>query len=486
MKDFKLTLGKKLAFASADIFGGGSFNIINFLYPGFLAMTVKLSPYWIALIMFVARLWDAISDPLMGRISDNTNSKFGKRRIYFLMASPLILVAMVLMFFPYSFSSTALRVIAVLASYLLFCTVQTMVMIPYYSFSTEISSDYQERASANSWRLGFSIFSSIVCVAVPGLIVNMFPSESGTGYIVMGITFGVIFAIAVAITGIFGRAEINPPPTKTKVNWQEIKSIFSVKAFGQYLWLFLLLQMTMAIMSSLFFFFVDFYICRDLTAQGKPNSISLIAAALMFSMQIVALPIYLKVIAKKGKTFTYRLGAIIWIISALSILLTKPNEPAWHIFILAAAMGFGISAPGLVPHTMLGDVTDAIELTVGNRCSGTVSGVINFLNKAIQALGLAGVMALIGAFGFVEAEVGAPPLTAQPVSAQLALQFTMALSPLILMTIAIIISYQYKIDAKKQNQIMQLLEKRKASTEDKVDSTTEKEIAELVTELTGK
>ena len=52
-------LKKKLAFASADIFGGGSFNIINFLYPGFLALTVGISPYWIGIIMLIARFWDA-------------------------------------------------------------------------------------------------------------------------------------------------------------------------------------------------------------------------------------------------------------------------------------------------------------------------------------------------------------------------------------------------------------------------------------------
>lgn len=68
----KNDLGKKLAFASADIFGGGSFNIINFLYPGFLAITVGISPYWIGVIVLLARIWDAITDPLMGHISDRT------------------------------------------------------------------------------------------------------------------------------------------------------------------------------------------------------------------------------------------------------------------------------------------------------------------------------------------------------------------------------------------------------------------------------
>ena len=78
----KKELKKKLAFASADIFGGGSFNIINFLYPVFLAGTVGIKAYWIAVIVLVVRIWDAVTDPLMGHISDRTKSRMGKRRIY--------------------------------------------------------------------------------------------------------------------------------------------------------------------------------------------------------------------------------------------------------------------------------------------------------------------------------------------------------------------------------------------------------------------
>ena len=73
----KKTLPKKWAFAACDVFGGGSFNVINFLYPGFLAMAVGLSPYWISVIVLVARNWDAITDPIMGKISVGTSSRFG-------------------------------------------------------------------------------------------------------------------------------------------------------------------------------------------------------------------------------------------------------------------------------------------------------------------------------------------------------------------------------------------------------------------------
>ncbi len=448
----KNDLGKKLAFASADIFGGGSFNIINFLYPGFLAITVGISPYWIGVIVLLARVWDAITDPLMGHISDRTESRLGKRRLYLVIASPLVLLSMYLLFFPFSFSSTALRVVAVLLSYLVFTTVQTSVMIPYYSLSSEISSDYQKRASYNSYRLGFSIFSSILCVAVPGIIIGLFEDDA-VGYQVMSLSFGLLFGLSVLMTGLFAREEIQTPKVKSKLSIKELVKPLNLKPFRQYLGMFLVLQLSMAVMSGLFFFYIDFYVVKSETALGYSSIVGLISAALMFSMQIVALPVYIKMIQKKGKTFAYRFGGIFWIITALLIMFIPADVNPVIIYLLAAFMGFGISGPGLVPHTMYGDVVDAGQLKFNDRLDGQMSGFTNFINKIAQAVGLAFVMFLIGLAGFKEKPLGGDPILSQPDSALLMIRLIMSLTPLIFMSIGIYISYKYKIDALKQKEI---------------------------------
>lgn len=451
-------IGKKLAFASADIFGGGSFNIVNFLYPGFLAITVGISPYWIGVVILVARIWDAITDPLMGYFSDRTTSRFGKRRIYLIIASPFVLLSMFLLFYPFAFSSLALRVIAVLLSYLVFTTVQTSVMIPYYSLSSEISKDYQKRASFNSYRLGFSIFASILCVAVPGMIVDMF-SDQRIGYQVMSLSFGLLFGLSVLMTGLFAREEIKTPIVTTKLSVKEMAKPLGLRPFRQYLGMFLVLQMSMAIMSGLFFFYVDFYITKADTALGNSTMVGLIAAALMFSMQIVALPVYLKVIEKKGKVFAYRLGAYIWIVTAISILFIPANVNPVVIYIVGALMGFGISGPGLVPHTMYGDVVDAGQLKFKDRLDGQMSGFTNFINKIAQAVGLSFVMFLIGLAGFQEQPLNGPDIVSQPDSAMLMIRVIMSFAPLIFMGIGVLISFFYKIDQKKQREISDAIQR---------------------------
>lgn len=452
----KHTLNRKLAFAAADVFGGGSFNIINFLYPGFLALTVGLDPFMISVVMLVARIWDAITDPLMGYISDRTKSKWGKRRVYLIFVSPLILVSMYFLFFPYNISNEVLRVTAVLTSYLIFTMVQTAVMIPYYSLSSEISSDYQQRASYNSYRLAFSIFASILCVAVPGIIVNAF--DETVGYQVMSLSFGALFFIAVLVTGLFVKEEIQTKTIEAKFSIKEMIKPLGLKPFRQYLGMFLVLQMAMAIMSGLFFFYVDFHITKDATFNQTGSIVGLVSAALMFSMQIVALPVYIKMIEKHGKTYAYRFGSILWMVSALFILFIPANVNPILLYVLAAVMGFGISGPGLVPHTMYGDVVDAGQLYFNDRLDGQMSGFTNFINKVAQAVGLALVMAVLGFAHFDERKPGEGPVLQQPDSAVNAIIWIMTLAPLVFMSIGIYISLKYKIDAKKQAEIKLAIE----------------------------
>lgn len=449
------TFGKKIAFATADILGGGSFNIINFLYTGFLVLAVGISAYWAGIIILLARIWDAVIDPIMGYLSDKTKSRWGKRRVYMIFVSPFLIVALYLLFYPYNFADETLRIIACLASYLLFSSVQSAIMVPYYSLSSEISSDYQDRASYNSYRLGFSIFSSILCVAVPGIIIGAF-GDQRIGYQVMSLTFGFIFAISSLITGLFAKEEIITPPTTAKFNLKDLLKPLKLKTYRQYLSLFLVVQIAMAVMSGLFFFYIDFYITKtEYFNTGESTMVGLISAALMFGMQIVALPFYLKTIEKFGKTFTYRLGAFIWIAIGLTILVIPPDlEHVWIIYIIAAAMGFGISGPGLVPHTMFGDVVDAGQLTFKERLDGQMGGFTNFINQISQAIGLALAMFILGLSGFVENDLANPVTNpSQPESALLAIKLIMAFAPLVLMTIGILISRKYKIDAKLQGEI---------------------------------
>ena len=474
-KSQRLPLRRVLAFATGDIFGGGSFNITNFLYPGYVAIAVGLPARTAGLIMMAVGIFDAVTDPIMGFLSDKMRVRFGTRRGGLLASAPLIILSLFAAFYPYTNPDDTIRFWMVLASYIFFTAVQTTIMIPYFSLSSEMTEDYTERARMTTVRLGFSIFSSILCVAVPGIIVGVFSGpDDYNGYIAMSLIFGTLFALCVGITGLFAKEGIPAPKKTDPFSVTDFVRPFKVKSFRQYLWLFLCCQMTMAIMSAMFFFYVDFYFCAEATARGEENIIGMIGAAIMFSMQIVALPFYMKIIKRFSKMAVYIMGSVIWIVSAPILLLLPAGSNPVYLYILAAVMGFGISGPGLIPHAIFGDVVDVGHLQFGTRVAGAFSGIANFINKIAQAIGLAVVMGVIGLAGFIERDIseGAEWVAAQPESAQIAIVLLMAFAPLVFMSAGCFVCMRYRLNKERHAQVLAAIE-----------SDNEKEKAEVLASL---
>ena len=469
METKKLSLKSKLAFASTDIFGGGSFNLFNFLYPTYAALVLGLSAQLVGIVFLIAKIWDAVNDPIMGFVSDRTKSRFGKRRIYILIGSPLVVLTLTLAFFPWSMASMGLRFALALVCYMLFDCVQTLVMIPYFSLASEVSADYSERSSANAIRLAFSVFSSLLCVVLPGMIINALDASMGhNSYIVMAVTFGLLFAVPMLFTALGFKEEIVSPPVTDKISFKAFLQPFKNKPFRKYFGMAVCNGLTMAIMSGLFFFFVNFVVKSGYTAAnaGSQPFITLLSAGTLFATQIVALPFYIKLVKKKDKRYAYITGAVIWIAVALCLLLLpKDLSDGWNwlILLFAVGMGFGISGALLVPHSLLGDVNDACEVQFGSRKEGAVSGLTNFANKTAQAVGLNIVFWVLGLAGFVSRDVTEPPLLSQPESAQTALSLLIALAPLVIMSIGIIVCAGYKINKAKQAQLAEFLQRQRAS-----------------------
>ena len=511
----KVSLGNKLAFACGDIFGGGSFNIINFLFTPFLTLVVGIPMVWLAPILLFTKIWDGFIDPIIGRITDGTTpGKFGKRRKFMLIFAPFVLVCLVLLFFPWNMvtDSVLLKSIFVVIIYMMYATAQSFVLIPYYSHASEMTPDFTERNNTNAVRLAFSIASSTICVAVPGMIASPSKGDQGKCYIVMAVIFGVIFMVSILITALFSREQIVTPAVKTKFSLKEFLRPLKVKTYRQYLGMQMCSSMAMAMMSSFFFTFCDFFI-RRLSYQQVTISenlgrfpIATVAAAMMFVAQIVALPIYLKIIKAKSKRFAYITGCVVWMVVVAFMWLlpaetkidvvngsvqTVEGAPNWLIMVFGLLLGLGIGGTVFVPHSSFGDVCDVGELYFGERTEGAFSGITNFLNTTAQAIGLAIPPAIIGLAGYVETQYvtteqynqilqtgkviidgkdlglienfkatlgnGSVQLlpVSQPDGAQLAIRICFIVLPIVIMALAIVIASKYKLTSDLQKRIVQ-------------------------------
>lgn len=533
----QVSLGNKLAFASGDIFGGGSFNIINFLFTPFLTLVVGIPMIYLTPILLLTKLWDGVIDPFIGKITDGKKpGKYGKRRYFMLICAPLVLLGFVLLFFPWNLitASVALKCVFVVIVYMLYATAQSFVLIPYYSHASEMTDDFNERNKTNAVRIAFSIASSTICVAVPGMIASPTKADNGVSYIIMASIFGFIFMVSILVTALFSREQIVTPAVKTKINIKDFVRPLKVKTYRQYLGMQMCTSMAMSVMSSFFFTFCDFYVRRltyaSATVDGASRfPIATVAAAMMFVAQIIALPIYLQIIKRKSKRFAYITGAIVWI-AVVACMLALPAEgeiainnntistvkgaPDWLFIVLGLLAGLGIGGTVFVPHSSFGDVCDVGELYFGERTEGAFSGLTNFLNTAAQAIGLAIPPAIIGAAGYVETqyvtndvynsllgmteaeqikELGMAlsqfkategngswqllPVT-QGESAQLALRLTFILLPIAIMIIGIIIASRYKLTKDLQAKIVEA-----NSRDDKDSDDFKQEREELLKQL---
>ena len=92
--------GEKFFFAFADLYGGGGQALIGVLYFFFLTNVIGLEPILAGAVTLISEIWDAVSDPLMGIIGDNTRTSMGRRRPYIIISGCLLVVAFELIFLP--------------------------------------------------------------------------------------------------------------------------------------------------------------------------------------------------------------------------------------------------------------------------------------------------------------------------------------------------------------------------------------------------
>ena len=517
-----VSLGNKIAFACGDIFGGGSFNIINFLFTPFLTLVVGIPMLYLTPILLLTKVWDGIIDPFIGKITDAKRpGKFGKRRFFMLIFAPLVLVGFILLFFPWNIcvDQDWAKCFLVVFVYMLYATAQSFVLIPYYSHASEMTDDFTERNRTNAVRLGFSIMSSLICVAVPGMIAS--PEKGSTSYIIMAATFGGIFMVSVLVAALFSREQVVTPAVRSRFDIKDFVRPLKMATYRRHLGMQMCASFGMAVMSSFFFTLCDFVLRRNtyLTFNTSVETlgrfpIATVAAAAMFLAQVIALPVYLRIIKKKSKRFAYITGAIVWItVAAFMIFLpaegsvdiangsivTKEGAPNWLLICFGLLLGLGIGGTVFVPHSAFGDVCDVGELYFGERTEGNFSGLNNFLNTTAQAVGLAIPPLIIGLAGYVETDylatdnvsglvkygLGGVALDSgatglfnykdlvwkytvgdtgvvqlmpiqQPESAQIAIKLTFILLPIIIVGLGIFISSRYQLTSKLQAQIVAL------------------------------
>ena len=462
----KLKLSTKLWYAVSDIYGGGAFNIINFYYAFFLTSIIKIPPLWAGVAIAISKGWDAVSDPLMGRISDNTRSKWGRRRPYFLFGIPFVFLSFFFLWFPADFSDQTLRIIFALTAYIFFSTVNTMVMVPYQAMMPELTDDYKERSSVAGIRIGFSLGASLVCAVIPPMIWNSFENIR-MGYMAMAAVFGVFFALPWIGTFLKTkeREEYMHAPKRKGNIFKELVATLKVKSFRKLVYMYLCSFLALDVITTLFIYFMTYYLNRQDMVQ--------FVLGVLILVEVCSIPLAVFIAKKTSKKFSFALGSLMWAFFALCTLFITPEMSIIVMFVIAVLMGVSLSMPVVMVFSIFSDTTDVGELYYGKRTEGSFSGIQTLIRKACSAGAVGLVMMGLGLAGFKESQVTGEIL-AQPAQAVLTIRLILAVVPAVLLVIGAYIAKTMPLNNERYDKLRTYLDaKRKGEP---LDEALRKEV----------
>jgi Na+/melibiose symporter-like transporter len=478
----KIPFSEKLIYGAADLFGGGHNTVLSIVLLYFFTDILGINAALAGTIVLISKFWDAIIDPLLGSVSDNTRSRFGRRKPYIFVGAALIIPAYALLFAPVpDVSSTALKAVFAAAAYLFYCTVASLSQVPFMSMSGDISPDSKERDSANLIKLVFDMAAAAICYLVPTALIDALNSGAislWTFYFSIVFGFGIVFSLPLALAAFKIKERVPIPKERSKFDIKEWLSAFKVKSYRYHIFMYITAFLCVDVVSALALYYVN-DVLSGVTVFGSPIGSFYVIAPMMVAAAAMV-PVCYRLMKKKSKQFAYRVGLPLY---ALGIILLAAFDTAQNgifIPIFAVLTGLGLGGAQMTPWLIFPDTVDVAELKLGYRPTGAFSGAMTFARTLSTAVAIQIVGLVLDMSGYIESS-SRTPTTAQPPSALLAIRLMLA-SVVILLILAFISSLKYRVTDKKLSRVRYFNEKKRDGALDLTDEE-KVEMQELLREL---
>lgn len=378
MSDTKLKPIEKIGYGLGDFGSNVVFQTILILLPAFYTDVFGLAPAVMGTMFLAVRLLDTVTDPIMGIIADNTNTKWGKFRPYLLWFAIPFAVVFVLTFITPDLSESG-KIIYAYLTYSLLMILYTVVNIPYCALGGVITSDSQERVSANSYRFVIATFAGVlISYFAPDLIEFFGNGNEQEGYPFTMAVFGVF-----AIFAFFGCFALTKERVEQVVTTKGSLSVDFKTLLKNDQWvvvaiLFLVLLIPIVLRGASQVYYVKWFI----------GDTGLIAAFLTTGTfcQMVGASFASRLTQKLGKVKAYILVQIIIVLGSVALYFVT-NTNLYAIFILFGLVNFFVQMGAPILFTMAADTVEYGELKTGRRVTGLVFSGALFALKLGVAIG---------------------------------------------------------------------------------------------------
>jgi GPH family glycoside/pentoside/hexuronide:cation symporter len=366
-----------------------------------------LSPTTLGILLFIFRAWDAISDPLMGHITDNTRSRWGRRRPWIVGGAVATGLCVALLFRPDPAWGQAGMIAYIFVLGMLLFTAATVWAMPFHSLLMELTPNYDERTRLSAvcalFSKGFGLINGwALAIATGAWFINAATGEPDfvRGIQTISLIMGVVIVILGALPGLFVRERFAHATTATPKEpfWKNFRETLTCRP----LWLLngiVFFNLLGLISTSGVGQYVNIYY----VSEGKVANAFLIEGykeTAMFLVGILSIPLWVKVCERLDKKVTL---AIVLFGTMLGHLLNffclNPEYP--YLQIIPSVFWSGVSsAIWLIVPSMKMDVADYDELDTHRRREGSLNSLLSWCIKMGIALGVAMSGFLLDATGF--------------------------------------------------------------------------------------
>ena len=444
----KLSRREKIMYGVGDIGFSLTTTILGAYFAIFLTDVVGIRPGIAAIAIFVGRSWDYINDPIFGYLSDRTRTRWGRRRPFLLFGTiPLVLTFTMLWWRPPWDGVIPLAAYYAVA-YILFEAANTLLYMPYFALTPELTSDYDERTSLTTYRMFFSILGSLVAFTIPLMMVGTFNPENAARVFTMGLTFGLISALPMLLV-FFGTRERHDYMEQEKSSLrQSLAAAWRNKPFRFGLAIFLATWISVEILQASLLFFIKYVVKRE------PQNDLIMAT--IFVVAIFALPVWDWVSRRWSKRRAYVLGIAFWAVVQIVLITVNPSTGLSVILVLCALAGIGVAAAHVLPWAILPDAIEWDEYQTGKRHEGMFYSLTTLTKKIATSIALPLVLLLLDATGYE------PNVSQQAPGALLGIRVAIGPIPAVLLAIGIGFALKYPLDRAQFAEVVRKLAARRA------------------------
>jgi GPH family glycoside/pentoside/hexuronide:cation symporter len=449
-----------------------------------LVMGLGMDPFLVGILGAIPRLFDAITDPIMGYISDNARTRFGRRRPFIFVGSIITGVAFMLMWQIYPENGESYNFVYFLVLSLLFYLGYTMFATPLIALGYEMSPDFHERTrimAVSQW------IGQIAWMIAPWFWVIIYDSSlyesAAVGSRELAIWVGILCLVFGIIPALFCKERALPENTAEKISISSIGSI--IVKFFKGIWqtfkcwpfvqlcsaTFLVFNGFQTVAQFAFFIIVFYVFNGDQDAAGTWPAWFGTISSLCTCMLVI--PIITKMSQKIGKKNAFIIATMI---SILGYILRwwafeqALNEGArWMMFVALPLMTFGIGGLFTLMMSMTADVCDLDELATGERREGIFGAVYWWFVKLGTAIAMLMSGWVLSTIGYSRLEdirnslQSGELLLNMPEAMEIInmLRFADIAIPVTTALLAILVIYKYDFTEERAQQVRNELEKRR-------------------------